>query len=44
MLFKLINLLIDALTEEHADFGNGSTFKKDLESCIAQLKNIRKYF
>jgi hypothetical protein len=45
MLFKLINLLIDALTEELVELAplKGSV-TEDLESCIAQLKNIRKYY
>ena len=45
MLFKLISLLIDALTEELVELAPFTgTFKDDLESCIAQLKNIRNYY
>jgi hypothetical protein len=42
MLFKLINLLIDALVEEHIKAD--SHFKEDLWLCIVHLKNIKKYF
>lgn len=48
MLFKLINLLIDALTEEHNKAQKAAyhseKFEDDLRLCIAHLKNIRKYF
>ena len=48
MLFKLINLLIDTLTEEHNKAQKAAYhsegFENDLRLCIAHLKNIRKYF
>ena len=45
MLFKLIDLLIDALTEDLVELAPfKGTFIDDLESCIAQLKNIRNYY